>query len=641
MKFSIAYQVITCPGCRAQRIRGLTCPDCGQQPDPREVDNHWLRRRKTVPDLELLLDKRPAVAPWRSQEQFRKEVFEELTPILPTTFAAMQTFVTGKDDGDELKTAINQFVHLRERIRRVDQRRPYLLLACTAGGVADEIEEMLRCYLHAFAANIPLRAQRFADQAQAHIDRAAEHAEAFNRLVEAADEPLDTTSSAALTQSMFANYMTRTGATLEQTLREGEERIGDLLGVSGDTNAGMQLLVFEDYAAAHLDRDRFLATVTAAYRIFTDNGSELTRQVTEAPELLHDYVDVQVGVFNSGWQVLQTIGHAQTDRQVLEAALDVEAELVEGAGALIARLLMLVIGHKKAPYAKLKQGHATEDLRTARALPNLQPLLAGLDGDLRTAKAHRQVRYDTTSITITPRSGARTIEVDELVDTLLEGIESTLACLVALTQAFADLGIDGGGQTFHEQIGVSTVDLAETALRLMTGADANIYVTGEHLMVDIDGPVGTWSLFSLVGSLGPLLDDVDTYRLTHISSITRTISGPTAPYRNGLPSDEFEKQLRCIRVALTSQLDGMPWIGSDQLRKWASHKATDALRSPDHRTGARQLRQLIGLAIDAPDPGLEQTLRECMRWRRLDQPNPNTLDQLEKWGLADVDWELP
>jgi hypothetical protein len=49
--------------------------------------------------------------------------------------------------------------------------------------------------------------------------------------------------------------------------------------------------------------------------------------------------------------------------------------MVEGPGALVVRTFLLVLGLKSKPYAKLKAGNATEDLRDARRDPRLAPLL--------------------------------------------------------------------------------------------------------------------------------------------------------------------------------------------------------------------------------------------------------------------------
>lgn len=643
IRFDIPYRRIECARCQATRVRGLACPDCGRLPDTWEIDDHAQRRQQVVPRLERLMDEQPSAASWRSLEQFRHEVFEELQPILPTLFRAIRSFVQGDDDGAGLEAAIAGFVQLRERIRRVDCRRPFLLLARTTGGIVDEIEQMLRCYLGALTANVPLRAQQLAEDAQTHINRAAAHLDAFNTRADADSDLVDTTSSALLIESIYANYMARTEATLEQVLAQGEQRIADLLGVPGNTEAGLQLLLFEDYAAANLDHDRFLGTIAAAHRLFITHGAELVRLTAASPELLQDYVDVQIGVFNSAWRIIHTTSTAQTDRQVIEAALDLEVELVEGAGALITRLLLLLVGHKTTTYSNLKKGNATDDLRTARQhRPDLEPLLAGLDGDIRNAKAHRQVQYAGSTVTITPRSGSRTIEVEELLDILLKGIESMLACLVALRQALADLHIHAHDENFLHDIGVSTIDLSEIALRLMTGAETTIDVDQSNLVIDLVGDIGTWSLFSLVASLGPLLNEHDGYRLTHTDgSTSRTVSGPTDPYRGGTPAQEFDKQLRCIRVALTSRLNDQPWLNRDQLRKWAAVKATDALHMPDLRQAMRQTRSLVTLAHEAGDHDLEQLMRDCMRWQRLGESDLHVVDRLQPWVASDIDWEAP
>jgi hypothetical protein len=70
-------------------------------------------------------------------------------------------------------------------------------------------------------------------------------------------------------------------------------------------------------------------------------------------------------------------------------------------------------------------------------------------------------------------------------------------------------------------------------------------------------------------------------------------------------------------------------------------KATDALQVSDLRQAMRQTRTLVTLAQEAGDPDLEQLMRDCMRWKRLEQPNLNVINRLQPWVASDIDWEAP
>jgi hypothetical protein len=47
-KWSIPFQILECRRCSGVRQRALTCPECGEVPDEREVDQHLARRCRIV-----------------------------------------------------------------------------------------------------------------------------------------------------------------------------------------------------------------------------------------------------------------------------------------------------------------------------------------------------------------------------------------------------------------------------------------------------------------------------------------------------------------------------------------------------------------------------------------------------------------
>lgn len=81
--------------------------------------------------------------------------------------------------------------------------------------------------------------------------------------------------------------------------------------------------------------------------------------------------------------------------------------MVEGPGQLAAIALLTGSGQKTKAYEKLRQDNATDLLRTARRRPDMEPLLEGFDLDLRTAQAHRMVRYSDDGVTAETRQRLR------------------------------------------------------------------------------------------------------------------------------------------------------------------------------------------------------------------------------------------
>jgi hypothetical protein len=311
-----------------------------------------------------------------------------------------------------------------------------------------------------------------------------------------------------------------------------------------------------------------------------------------------------------------------------------------------------VLGLKTKPYAKLKAGNATEDLRDARRDPRLAPMLEGLDDHLRTAMSHHTVRHTERSVIATTASrGSVEYEYDHLIDLVLEGLESTLACMLALRLALDQAGVEVDDETLPEDIGIPLVGLAEITLGLITGVDTRVTVNDDEILVEVVGDLQS-GLVSLAVALGPALNEARRFRIVHEhEGRTRELTGPTKAIQNwSKRADDFDDQLQLMCLCLRLRVDGDRAVNRDQLRTWSSAMAIDALQ--ERSLGriqseavvvetSRRIRSLIQLAQEAGDPELEALMREAMRWVRTNIGDQSVLERLRRWRFAGVDWNMP
>lgn len=393
--------------------------------------------------------------------------------------------------------------------------------------------------------------------------------------------------------SMLAARMERTGETPLEMFANAEGRVAELLSIQPNTGYELPFLLAEDIAAVELDAARFAKTYVEAFRLLDQHASQLAAIAQATPELIVDLVDAQISIFDSCWNMFHSIRNAQTTRQAAEAMLDLQSALVEGPGALVVRTFLLVLGLKTKPYAKLKAGNATEDLRDARRDPRLAPLLEGLDDHLRTAKSHHTVRYTDRSVIATTASrGSLEYDHDHLIDLVLEGLESTLACMLALRQALDQAGVDVDDETLPEEIGIPLVELAAITLSLITGVDTQVTMNDGEILVEVVGDLQS-GLVSLAAALGPALSEARRFRIVHEhEGRTRELTGPTTAIRNwSKRADDFDDQLQLMRLCLRLRVNGVRAVDRDQLRTWSSAMAIDALH--ERSLGSVQSRAVI------------------------------------------------
>lgn len=633
--FRIKWQQIACDTCGAKRIRGVDCPDCGRRPANWEIDQHVQQRRR-----ELAATREDLAAPDTADDTtgalVDETIFDEILDFVPRLVPALQRVNGPKADATDLRQLVQDMVRVRHRLVRSKERRPYIGVTRRATIVVHELEQAVVSYIDALTDAVPLQAQVHAEEAQGHLDQAAA---AFNETqaeLETA-RAVDLSSVSAMITSLLKAHMEQSGQTAVDLVAAADTRLVELLRVSRP-EAGLQLTLIEGVTALEFDRDRLTQTVVNAYEAFMAAGPGLTRLATAEPELIKDFIDVQVGAFNSCWNAMHAVQNAQTVRQAVEALLDINVGLLEAPGAFIARTLLIITGHKTASYSKLKAGNATEDLRSLQtARPELATLLLGIDDHLRTAKGHYQVVYTDEAIITTTKRETRTTELADLHDSVLTGLESVMACVVALTQAFAELRVPIDYLPLTLALGVSPVDLAEMAVSLIAETDSNVWVADDEIVIELARtPKTDMHLTSLVAALGPVLNDVRAFRVIDHDR-DRTLTGPTGPLQDK-PLGDFAKQLQVINVSLASRLNGAPCINQDQVRVWASDKAINALAAGDAES-MRDLRDLTQLAQQTEDAELEVVMRRCRRWLSRQEGDAEVLELLKVWRFNGPDWE--
>jgi hypothetical protein len=642
-KFLIVFNTIECSRCHAKRIRGVTCPDCGATPAGWEIDYHLLRRRKLIAGVEDLLNTSPGIETETVQLTGADQLSESCSQLMAELISALREITQPEGTGEPLRQLVVDFVAFRHRVVRAQNRRPYLALGRLAKAVLDEIEQVIRHYLAVLSAAKPIDAQQHASLAQRHIDLAQDAVDDF--LAYQADlERVDYSSVGSLLSSALMIKMARDGQSITELIETAEARVQALLNVEDGSAVGIQFVLADFLCALDMDQERFTRIFVDAHSTLVKDPKRLARIAAESPQLVEYFLDSQVSAFNSAWNARSAINNVQTLRQAVQAVLSLHTALLEGPGAVLTRVLLLASGHKQAPYSKLRDGHATEDIRKARLYPQIAPLLEGLDDHLRTAQSHERVRFTDHSVIATANRRSVELQNDDLADRVLQGLESVLAGVLALRQAFAVAGVTVDDAGLGTDLGLELLELARISLQMLTERDVNVELREDReLFIEIFGDPGDWHLTSLVAALGPVLDQADRFTLINADGERRILTGPTQPFRTPSPADEFQKQLRFISICTQLQLNGDPAITRRQIRKWCANMALAALVAVLHNevpaiTSARQIRAMVDLARLTADPELEAVLRQCSGWLGRRNNTDRVIEGLGSWATDDVDW---
>ncbi|MFI8883763.1 hypothetical protein [Streptomyces sp. NPDC053813] len=405
---------------------------------------------------------------------------------------------------------------------------------------------------------------------------------------------------------------------------------------------GLQFALQRALMVAQGDEDRFERIVKGSFEIFSQNP-ELLSILAESPHFKSDYEAAMLDLFDAASQVAQA-ANCGVPRQVGRSMVDIAASLVEGAGQLVAIALLVTSGQKSRPYGKLRQDNATDLLRSARTRPVMENLLGGFNLDLRTAQAHRMVRYQDDGVRIEIKSGSQEISWSELNDEIIRACESAMGCFVGLTLAFNQLDVNLLDATSYHSFGISPAVMLSVGMSGLGCQEIFLEEREGSWTVHLEAPEGSPLTVLVAGASALIPDSIEIFTLhAKREDGWHVLSGPVSLLRPFLdPANEADDHhgLAAVRFQRVWTYDGQPCVTEAVTRGWTARRAIAALDG-----GLRsvpQLRVLRAFAVEVTDPELAESLSAAIRYVRLgDSVEHKTsllVAQLATWASAEVEY---
>lgn len=647
LRFRLSYDLVLCARCGIKRVRGVGCADCGARPAPWEIDRRAAARRASIRATAELLTSSPLELPPSPFQAAEMDMLvRRLESWLYRFFTAVRSASQALPGSDEtLRDVVQELVNERALVSAAVRHRPYLPLVDGARACIEHLVETVRSYLAALDAPTPLEAQRHADVAQKRMDASGDvlsmHMEKINRL----NELLEVAGFRDQMAVLLQQSMMELGATdLTDLSVLAETEVARILGIPPQYGhgGGLQFALQRALMVAHGDENRFEFIVKGSFETFSRNP-DLLSSLTVSPHFRSDYEAAILDLFDASSQVAQAANDG-IPRQVGRSLVDIAATLVEGAGQLVAISLLAASGQKSRPYDKLRQDNATELLRSARTRPAMEDLLGGFNLDLRTAQAHRMVRYLDDGVHIETKSVSRSIPWDELIDEIIKTCESAMGCLVGLTLALNQLDMNLLDATNYRSFGISPAVMLSVGMSGMGCQDISLEEHQDSWTVHLEAPEGSLLTVLVAGAFALIPDGVETLTLNaKREDGWHSLSGPVSLLRNFLdPADQDGDPhgLAAARFQRFWTYDGQPCVTAAAVRCWAGRQAIDAISG-----GVRsvpKLRDLRAFAIEVEDPELAESLSAAIRHVRLgdsvEHKTSVVVAKLGTWASTEVEY---
>ena len=634
-KWAIPFQVLECSRCSGVRQRSLPCPECGEAPDEREVDQLLARRRRVV-------ERARRIAADLSREPLEAAPLEDIQRqaggALDAVFGGIDAVLDRESEegaASSLGHSLAVIARLRSQLSTTPRRRPFTSVWDGTDYALAHLDTSAGLFVQALCQSNMSDAQRLASDAQRSLDVATEPLAAATVTLD------DLTDSLAGSSAQMLGFLAH--RTAQRDLSGGSaghhdpyESFVEEAALSDDRFE--YLLAFEDERARlFLDRPKFWSLVGETYRQLKDSpeferllqDTAWRRRFLAASDQLAD-----VGV---AAEAIATA--AYHERQLVRTDLEAIKTLLEGPAKTLLRTRLCA--HRRRPFAQV-DGDATAIVEQAKQA-GMAAATLGLRKELRHAISHEDFDVDDGILVLDPgKSSERRIERDELVDAVLAALESTLAMHTAVTVLlwrFDDelAGEAGRRAVSPEQAVWLSFRLAEYDISAVTIEDGTIGVV-------LADPFDSCTLTTVAGLTWLLPAHSETLEL--VSEVDGRLVGPLAPFREfASETDEWKRDLRLWGILTAWRWNDHPVAGPSLWRCWV---ATIALRThdDDSRAAIKRLRDLRDFAARLDDHELVGLVKDVLRFHQhrlmrlpmADADISRMMEQLGEWSTRPDRW---
>jgi hypothetical protein len=650
----IGFAQIECQRCKVLRVRGVVCPDCGDHPDPREVDPNRQERASLARQYRETFES--SAADGKLPDGFDEisgspldaiqfvlaglgrsyEAFLETYATAVADSAAEEGFLVNAADRGRINTALRGLPHLR----------PYVALVDKTLEVQGQLTSSCESLLVAMEASTPIEAQGAARTSDESLKDAIKNLSALGSLV-------DRLASAAGGSADFAALLAASATDVIHRQAHGDlmkaEEAGHAIlrehNIPTPRGLGIGLLLVRSPFELRGDAAAFMDTLDTCVQALT-GGKRLTATLG-SQYLISDLLSASRDSESLGFMSEVTIAAARNDREICRVLLGLAHDLIEGPAHTLAAAVVSTES-SRALYDQ-KRTDDTGALFNTLAQSHYA-LAARLHLEFRHAFSHANWDVVSGQLVLDVRArGAqrpRYVTVLAFVDQLMELQETITAGLLAVRIVAEQNGVSVPTDLELEAVQLAPEDQARTQLLLngfgveSSRQDASCFEV--HAKGDLRrlGRAGVMAASCLTNydELAVCLHDVHAGDHRFV-----TPTEPARMFRHASSDDERTTALFIAGSRTT--LDGERAISRAFARKWLGSQSIRAIGL--EASGYPLIRRYRELARTLRDTDADRTLGQLIRLLSMgDSPlvsveeRASVFSRLSEWS-QDASASLP
>lgn len=606
---NLAFLVVTCDSCGETWMASTepcACEPLAVAPDPNvEV------RRQLVFSTELTP---PVNFSTPTLGQPEDAVWGQLQALMDRLMLALVAIAEERSEGSAMLGA--GLSELRDEARRIDAScilRPWVITWKTIRKTLSDVEFAVSEYLHALTTAFPALAKEHGDRAQCHLNEISSRLDELDRtqglFLTAADDPstdpLDVLPGLARAAADVAGSLT-----IGEYDRAGTIIYRSITGEQGPCPPGLGVgLLTADFLGRVLyDQERLWNKAGEVFEILSKRPSDL-RQFMSDPQFSAQFRQAMSELRDVVTETAAVSLATAEPRFEIRSMVRLAGRLVEPLAQVL--LMPVVAARTRRPIGSWIRKDPEAVLQAAENVRD-GLITEGFSIQLRNAEAHTSYRVQEWGVRILRTDGGTTdISTEELVDSVLTGVETLQGIYFGTVCALSNAGIDLEELPDADVWKLTTDQRIRLVLATFQWNDVTISRVADRLVVEGTGEFPRRPL-SLAGAcLASLKTEATIFELRGSQGQLEGPIEPMVAHEHAI--DGLQREAAFVKCARLWTFDGEPVLSHEHVRKWVAMQAGRAL---GHTYAGRDLKVLRRLAIEVGDTDLGDSLGAAIRLRR-------------------------
>lgn len=440
-KKMVAFRTLPCLGCRATRIVGNACDECGRKGPSGEVNTPVVDRRTAVARVNAAFTALGSQIN-RVEDNPSLPSKDELLEIVENFVEAFSGILESPKSLPAISGMaywLKSFESMRSQCAALPKLRPRVALQRSLSTSFDVLSELWPTYSQVLSAPTISEATLLTKRGQELLNSAFETLKSHEELVNAARVYEDLSIQDQTERILTALAISHPTLSFLEMGRHGKLLAEAKTHVATDEAHGIQYLVLDTITSVHMDPERFNDVLATTARFCLAN--DRLHKIAGEDGALETLASSQRLLYESLASFEAVLARENDEKAIIRRVIKFYGEFYEDVVSPILAWYSLLAAIKHQPYAKLLREDATKLAKGLLGHPLTASFLEDSGANLRNAAQHgNSFSIEGDHVRFKLRSYEETVSTSKVINDVFSLFESISAMSWSLSSALSQAG---------------------------------------------------------------------------------------------------------------------------------------------------------------------------------------------------------